>query len=104
MNSAALAALGIDDTTPDPPFGAFDRDPVSGEMTGLAREAAAQLFVERIHVDDSVDDLMAGLREVFDEFLGYGITSVYNSLTSSKAIQAFFNDTATTVIYAVLAD
>jgi predicted amidohydrolase YtcJ len=89
VNSAALAALGIDDTIPDPPFGAFDRDPVSGEMTGLVREAAAQLFVERIHADDSVDDLMAGLQEVFDEFLGYGITSVYNSLTSSKAIQAY---------------
>ena len=89
VNSAALTALGIDDTTPDPPFGAFDRDPVSGEMTGLVREAAAQLFVERIHADDSVDDLMAGLQEVFDEFLGYGITSVYNSLTSSKAIQAY---------------
>jgi predicted amidohydrolase YtcJ len=89
VNSAALAALEIDDKTPDPPFGAFDRDPVSGEMTGLVREAAAQLFAERIHADDSVDDLVTGLQEVFDEFLGYGITSVYNSLTSSKAIQAY---------------
>ena len=32
---------------------------------------------------------MAGLQDIFDEFLGYGITSVYNSLTSSKAIQAY---------------
>jgi predicted amidohydrolase YtcJ len=89
VNSAALAALGIDEGTADPPFGAFDRDPKSGVMTGLVREEAAQLFVERIHEDDRVEDLMTGLREVFDEFLGYGITTAYNSLTTSKAIQAY---------------
>jgi predicted amidohydrolase YtcJ len=89
VNSAALAALGIDEGTTDPPFGAFDRDPASGAMTGLVREAAAQLFVERIHADDKVEDIMAGLQAVFDEFLGFGITSVYNSLTTSKAIQAY---------------
>lgn len=89
VNSAALAALGIDEGTTDPPFGAFDRDPASGAMTGLVREAAAQLFVERIHADDKVEDIMVGLQAVFDEFLGFGITTVYNSLTTSKAIQAY---------------
>ncbi len=88
-NSAAFRALGIDPATPDPPFGAFDRDPVSGAFTGLVREAAAHLFLERIHDGDTVADLIAGLGRVFDEFLGYGITSVYNSLTSAKAIQAY---------------
>jgi len=88
-NSAAFQALGIDPATPDPPFGVFDRDPASGAFTGLVRETAAQLFLERIHGGDTVADLIGGLRRVFDEFLGYGITSAYNSLTSSKAIQAY---------------
>ncbi len=88
-NSAAFQALGIDPATPDPPFGAFDRDPPSGAFTGLVRETAVQLFLEHIHGGDTVADLIGGLQQVFDEFLGYDITSAYNSLTSSKAIQAY---------------
>ncbi len=88
-NTAALQALGIDRDSEDPPFGAFDRKPGTGELTGLVRETAAQLFVEHIHAQDRVDDMMGGLESVFQEFLSYGITSAYNSLTSSNAIQAY---------------
>jgi len=89
VNAAAFAAMGIDQATADPPFGAFDRDPQSGALTGLVRESAAQLFLERVHADDTVDDLIGGLEQVFDEFLSYGITSAYNSLTGSGGIQAY---------------
>jgi predicted amidohydrolase YtcJ len=34
LNSAALRAAGIDATTPDPPGGRLERDPVTGEPTG----------------------------------------------------------------------
>jgi predicted amidohydrolase YtcJ len=39
-NSAALDELGIDETTPDPPGGRIDRDPVTGELTGRLEENA----------------------------------------------------------------
>ena len=88
-NSAAFQAMGIDQSSQDPPFGAFDKDPTTGDLTGLVRESAAQLFLERIHAQDRVDGLMTGLEEVFSEFLSFGITTAYNSLTTSKAIQAY---------------
>ncbi|MFD4563933.1 amidohydrolase [Streptomyces sp. NPDC058467] len=36
LNSAALRAAGIDATTSDPPGGHFERDPMTGELTGRA--------------------------------------------------------------------
>jgi predicted amidohydrolase YtcJ len=39
-NSAALDELGIDETTPDPPGGRIDRDPVTGELSGRLEENA----------------------------------------------------------------
>ncbi len=88
-NSAAFAALGVDKNTPDPAFGAFDHDPESGDLTGLVRETAAQMFVDHAQASDTPDSQVEGLKIVFDDYLSHGITSVYNSLTCSKAISAY---------------
>lgn len=88
-NTAGFKALGVDKDSPDPPFGAFDRDPETGELTGLAREAAAQMFVEHAQSVDTPESQAEGLRIVFEDYLSHGITSVYNSLTCSKAISAY---------------
>lgn len=45
-NSAALARLGYDRDTPDPPGGTFGRDPATGELTGLLEEHALDRFRE----------------------------------------------------------
>ncbi|MFI4987263.1 MAG: amidohydrolase [Alphaproteobacteria bacterium] len=88
-NSAAFAACGIEPDTPDPPFGRFDRLAGTNRFTGLVRETAAHLFLERIHAGDTEDDIAHGMERVFDEALGLGITSMYNSLASSRAIRAY---------------
>lgn len=88
-NSAGFEALGVNEDTPDPPFGAFDRDPATGALTGLVRETAAQMFVDHAQSVDTPESQAEGLRIVFDEYLSLGITSVYNSLTCSKAISAY---------------
>jgi len=88
-NSAAMAACDIGPDTPDPPFGRFDRLAGSGALTGLVRETAAHVFLSRIHETDTEEEIAAGLDRVFDEALSYGITSLYNSLTPSKAIRAY---------------
>ena len=87
-NSAALAACDVDASTPDPPFGRFDRDD-RGALTGLVRETAAHLFLNRIHADDSEAEIARGLAPVFEECLSVGITTIHNSLTPSKAIRAY---------------
>jgi hypothetical protein len=88
-NSAAFAACGISAETPDPPFGRFDRLPGSGALTGLVRETAAHVFLSRIHERDTEAEIARGLEQVFDEAFSFGITSLYNSLTPSRAIRAY---------------
>lgn len=87
-NSAAFAACGIGQDAPDPPFGRFDRTE-SGALTGLVRETAAHLFLEQIHRADTDAEIAEGMERVFDEALRLGVTSMYNSLTSSQAIRAY---------------
>ena len=89
VNSAAIASAGIPADAEDPPFGRFDRDPASGAFTGLVRETAAHLFLGQIQDADSPEDIARGMDDVFAECLSFGITSLYNSLTSSKAIRAY---------------
>lgn len=88
-NRAAFAACGIAADAPDPPFGAFDRDPRTGAFTGLVRETAAHVFLNAVHGADSEDDIAEGMEQVQDECLRHGITSVANSLTPTKAIRAY---------------
>jgi hypothetical protein len=88
-NRAACALCCVDRNTPDPPFGQFDRDPLTGELTGLMRETAAHIFLTKARENDTVEDMIEALLRVFNEYLRYGITSIHNSLASSKAIQAY---------------
>jgi predicted amidohydrolase YtcJ len=44
VNSRALELAGITRDTPDPSGGTIDRDPASGEPTGVLRETAMQLI------------------------------------------------------------
>lgn len=88
-NSAAFAACGIGGNAEDPPFGRFDRDPRTNAFTGLVRETAAHIFLERIHATDSESEIADGMDQVFREALSHGITSIYNSLTPARAIRAY---------------
>ncbi|MBB5691146.1 amidohydrolase [Roseomonas alkaliterrae] len=88
-NRAAFAACGIPPDAPDPPFGAFDRDPATGAFTGLVRETAAHIFLNAVHAADSEADIAEGMEMVQDECLRHGITSVANSLTPIRAIRAY---------------
>ncbi len=88
-NSAAFAALGIDRTTPDPDFGCFDHHPETGALTGVVRETAAHLFINRILDETPLEAYVSGLRGLFGEWNALGITSVYNSLTARPGIAAY---------------
>ena len=87
-NSRALDLVGLGLDTPHPPFGHIDRD-AEGRPTGLLRETAMEPFTDLLAQSDTVEDYVSGLTKVLDEFAAVGITSVVNSLASSKAIRAY---------------
>ena len=76
VNSRALALAGItEDTPPDPEGGVIDRDPRTGEPTGILRESAMGLVASRIPTE-SVNDRVSALRAAMREANRHGVTAV----------------------------
>ncbi|MHC4428399.1 MAG: amidohydrolase [Planctomycetota bacterium] len=76
VNTRALELAGITaEGPPDPPAGVIDRDPVSGEPTGILREGAMDL-VSRLVPSLNVSYRVEALRKAVAEALRSGITAV----------------------------
>jgi len=76
VNSAALRLAGITKDGPeDPVGGVIDRDPQTGEPTGILRESAMHL-VSRFIPESSDDDKVEALRAAMQHALNHGITAV----------------------------
>lgn len=94
VNSRALELAGIEASTPDPEGGRIDRDPDTGEPTGVLRDAAQDLVTRHIPrgssseqtrlMEDSV--LRAG-----GEYVRWGITSVIDPGVSPLGMRAYQN-------------
>jgi hypothetical protein len=89
LNTAALRFFGVSEDAADPPHGRFDRDPLTGRMTGLLREMAAWGLEARLKDSYKIEDYVTGLPSVFQRYLRHGVTSIHNSLTAAKAIDAY---------------
>lgn len=59
-NSKALEMAGITADTPNPPLGQIDKDPETGEPTGIIRDRAKSLLTEARGMKMSTWDLVAG--------------------------------------------
>ena len=77
LNSTALARVGISLNTPDPPAGVIDRDPRTGEPTGLLVDMDDYLE-GRIPTLSQVD-MDAGARLANERLVSLGITSVQDA-------------------------
>ncbi|MBW1960291.1 MAG: amidohydrolase, partial [Deltaproteobacteria bacterium] len=79
VNSEALRRAGITSTTPDPPGGKIERDPVSGKPTGLLREA--RKLIENHIPAPTLEERMEFALIAQKEALRYGITGVHSCET-----------------------
>jgi len=87
-NSRALEAAGITKEMPDPPRGRIERDPDTGEPTGILREAATRLVINKTPPythGEFVDGLRRGLK-LANRF---GITSVQEAAATEQDLKAF---------------
>jgi hypothetical protein len=77
LNGAAMELLGIDRSTPDPPGGRYDRDPETGEPTGIVRELALEEVLPRIP-RPGWRELAQCIADVLPVLHSLGITAVHN--------------------------
>ncbi|HEY4011630.1 MAG TPA: amidohydrolase [Acidobacteriaceae bacterium] len=79
-NSAALAAAGIGDSTPDPAGGHIDRD-AEGHPTGIIRETPATSLVEKRIPPPAYDVRKKALELSIRDALAHGVTSIQDFST-----------------------
>ena len=87
-NSRALELAGVTADTPDPPGGAIDRDPATGEPTGILREQAMELVTRQIP-EPSHEQALAALRLACRQAAAAGLTSVHTNDGNGSALPVY---------------
>ncbi|UCC33433.1 MAG: amidohydrolase family protein [Candidatus Bathyarchaeota archaeon] len=87
VNSIALRLANIGKDSESPPGGKIDKDPESGDPTGILRETAASKIEEMIEYSD--ETLVSALNFALQEAVGFGITSIHCIVHSPQDIGVF---------------
>ena len=96
-NTMALKLAGITKDTPDPEGGLIDRDPITGEPTGLLHRTAKQLVRNVIDTPFGGDSfeldprLETAILRGMTDYLSYGITGVVEPGVSPALMKAYQN-------------
>ena len=98
VNSRVLRDAGVDDDTPDPPGGRFERD-ADGHLTGLCLDTACGEVLPtavdvgshgpNFHVRESLDTLVAAVARADAAFVAAGLTSVADAQVTSRELAAY---------------
>lgn len=83
VNSLALKLAGIDRNTVSPPGGEIIKDPISGEPTGILKDAAADLVYAVIPAPDLKEKVEA-VRLALKEAATNGVTSIHDMSDASS--------------------
>ena len=76
VNSAALAAAGVDSNTENPPGGVIRRQPGTQEPNGVMEETAAYTFTLQRSGQTTPEQFEQGLMRALELHASYGITTV----------------------------
>ena len=85
LNSLALRQLNITAETGDPPEGLIDRDPPTGEPTGILYGMSAFLADRMTPADDAT--MTRGMALANEKLLSYGITSIQDASSGNRLRQ-----------------
>lgn len=87
VNTRAIETAGIDDETPDPDGGHFERED-DGYPNGILHEAASDPF-ETLIPDPTPEEDQAALREVCERYNSKGITGVGEAVVHPEEIRMY---------------
>ncbi|MEQ1828915.1 MAG: amidohydrolase [Pirellula sp.] len=88
VNSKALQAAGITQATPDPEGGIIDKDPITGQPTGVLKENAIRLMdgvVPKPNTNEKLTAIRAGIAAAHR----FGITSVLDAGVDQSELELF---------------
>jgi len=86
-NSCALELADITAETPDPPGGAIDRDPDTGQPTGILKERANGL-ISHLFQDPSIDEAVNAIKTAISTVHQLGIVGIH-TMEGSTAFRVF---------------
>jgi predicted amidohydrolase YtcJ len=75
-NTRALELAGIDARTPDPPGGAIDHEPETGEPTGILKETAMDLVAD-LFEEPSIGEASSAIRAAITNAHRHGLTGAH---------------------------
>src|SRR5262249_50644980 len=85
----ALKTVNVDENTPDPKGGKYDRDPTTGRLTGHIREAAKDVMTRAIPFRASRDQMREGAKLISKMMSRSGITSVHDASGTPQALHGY---------------
>ena len=98
VNSVALEMAGVDENTPDPDGGMFERDD-NGQLTGYVRDSAQELVVPssvsvehhgpNIGYDMPLDELVDDIDRACQAYMKVGLTSVVDPQVTTREMPGY---------------
>jgi predicted amidohydrolase YtcJ len=91
VNALAYSRAGINESTPDPAGGRFDRDPKTGKLNGRISERASEVFDKAIGANYSRTDYREGVKIICKMMSRAGITSAHDAWGVHEFLRGYQN-------------